>query len=65
MRNKPAIAARSLRQAFGPYARLELIEPTPRWRIAGRALVKGSAYFVAAVLIGAAFGSFLAFVERL
>ena len=65
MPSKPAIASRSLRQAFGPYTRLEFHKPTSRWRIASRALVKGSAYFVAAVLSGAAFGFFLAFVERL
>lgn len=62
---KPATFPRTIRQALGPYARLELHKPTSRWRIAGRALVKGCAYFVVAVLAGAAFGYFLAFVERL
>ena len=62
---KPSTFPRSVRQALGPYARLEFHKPTPRWRIAARALVKGSAYLVASVLAGAAFGYFLAFVERL
>lgn len=62
---KPPTYPRSVRQALGPYDRLEFHKPTPRWRIATRALVKGSAYLVASVLAGAAVGSFLAFVERL
>ncbi len=62
---KPSTFPRSVRQALGPHTRLEFYKPTPRWRIAAQVLVKGAAYFVAAVLVGAAFGYFLIFVERL
>jgi hypothetical protein len=61
----PASFPRTIRQALGPHARLDLHTPTPRWRSAVRVIVKGAAYFVAAGLSGAALGFFLAFVERL
>ena len=62
---RPATFPRTIRQALGPYARLELHKPTSRWRIAVRVLLNGTAYFVAAVLAGSAFRSLLTFVERL
>lgn len=65
MSNKPVIAPRSVREAFGPYARLELHEPPSRWRTLGRNVAGAVLSFAAAVLLGAAFGWLLTIWPRL
>lgn len=61
MHNKPAIAPRSVREAFGPYARLELHRPAPAWRRVVRALMM----FATAIVLGAAFGWLLTLWPRM
>lgn len=62
---KPGKFPRSVREAFGSYARLELHEPTPPWRKAIKTVTNVVAYLAASVLAGGAFGGLLTFVERL
>lgn len=62
MHNKPAIAPRSVREALGPYARLELYEkPLPWWRLVWAYVWR----VIVAVIGGVAFGGLLALVERI
>lgn len=61
MSNKPAIAARSVREALGPYARLELYEKPSAWRLVWAYVWR----VIVAVIGGAAFGGLLALVEKL
>lgn len=61
MHNKPAIAPRSVREALGPYARLELYEKPSAWRLVWAYVWRISI----AVAGGVAFGGLLALVERI